>query len=171
MALDQDLAMAAANSGLIVVIAARMAQGGVTSQHPIAQYALVASTPRQMPHSALAMATLSMIPSAAQVAVANGVTIAAIVAMMVRAGVISQAPIVELVQDGLMAALHRQGVGEIDVLSSFSAACFSLREVFLHASRVLAKQGTVHEVDRLTTWLSHREVFLHVAQTCTGLIM
>jgi len=143
MALDQDLAVAAASSELIVVIAVRTAQGGVTSRHQIAEYAQVASTPQQVPHSVLAMATLSMILSAAQAAVANGVTIAAIVAMTVRAGVISQAPIVQLAQDGSMAVLHRQGVlvGEIDVLSSFSAACFSLREVFPRVALVLAKQG------------------------------
>lgn len=139
MALDQGLAVAAASLELIVVIAVRMAQGGVTSRHQIAEYAQVASTPQQVPHSVLATATLSMILSAAQEAVANGVTIAAIVAMTVRAGVISQALIVQLVQDGSMAALHRQGAGEIYVLSSLSAACFSLREVFPRAALVLAK--------------------------------
>jgi len=111
-ALDQDLVVVAASSDQIVVIAVRMAQDGVTSQHPIAQHALVASTPLKVPHSALALATLS----AAQVGVASGATIAVIVAMMVRVGVISRAPTVQLVRECLMAALHRQLAGEIDAV-------------------------------------------------------
>jgi len=109
----------AASSERIVVIAVRTAQDGVTSQHPIAQHVLVASTPRQVPHSALAMTILL----AAQVAVANGATIAAIAAMMVRVGVISRAPTVQLVQECLMAALRRQLAGEIDTVLPHASLC------------------------------------------------
>jgi len=103
----------AASSEQIVVIAARTAQDGVTRQRPIAQHALVASTPLQVPRSALATATRL----AAQVGVANGATIAAIAAMIVLVGVISRAPTVQLVQERLMAALRRQLADEIAAVS------------------------------------------------------
>jgi len=114
----------AASLEQIVVIVARMAQDGVTSQPPIAQPAPVASTPQQVLHNALATQTLAT-RLMAQVAVASGATIVAIVAMMVRVGVISRARIAQLVQDRSITVLHRQAADEIDAIVLLHA---SLRE-------------------------------------------
>merc|ERR1712176_1431220 len=133
----------------IVVIVVRMAQDGAMSQPPIVQHALAASTPQQMLHNALAMgilvmATLLMV----QVAVASGATIGANVAMMVRVGVISRAPIVQRVQDGSMAVLHRQCADEIDSIVLLHA---SLREKSSLMWHWLLERKTIEDTCR---WMS-----------------
>lgn len=116
MALDQDLAVAAASSELIVGIVARMALDGATIPLETVQYALAALTRVQAlqhalavhpaPHPAPHPALLEV------VVVASGVVTVVIAAMMARVGATSRAPIVQHVQGTSTAVLGHQHAGE-----------------------------------------------------------
>lgn len=117
MALDQDLAVAAASSELIVGIVARMALDGATIPLETVQYALVALTLAQAlqhalavhpaPHPAPHPALLEVV-----VVAASGVVTVVIAAMTARVGATSRAPIVQHVQGTSTAVLRHQHAGE-----------------------------------------------------------
>jgi len=115
--LDQDLAMAAASSELIVGIAVRMAPDGATSPLETVQYALAALTLMQALQHALAVHPAPH-PVLLEVVVvaASGVVTVVIAGMTAQVGATSRAPIVQHVQGTLTAVLGHQRAGELVVL-------------------------------------------------------
>lgn len=101
MALDQDLAVAAASLELIVGIVVRMVLDGATSPLETVQYSPAASTLVQALRRALAAHPAPAL--LAVVVAASGVVTVAIVAMTAQVGVTSRAPI----------ALHVQGISTV----------------------------------------------------------
>jgi hypothetical protein len=97
LALDQDLAVAAASSELIVGIAVKMAPDGAISLLETVQYALAALTLVQALHRALAAVHPAPHPAPHPVVAvaASGVVAVAIVAMTAQVGATSRAPIAQ----------------------------------------------------------------------------
>lgn len=130
LALDQDLAVAAANSELIVGIAVKMALDGAISLLETVQYALAALTLVQALQRALAVHPAPHpAPHPVVVVAASGVVTVAIVAMTAQVGATSRAPIAQHALGSSMVVLRHQHADELvesDKPSGGSlATCFS----------------------------------------------
>merc|ERR1712072_835262 len=127
LALDQDLAVAAASSELIVGIAVKMALDGAISLLETVQYALAALTLVQALHRALAAAHPAPHPVVA--VAASGVVAVAIVAMTAQVGATSRAAIALHALGPSTVVLRHQPADELvksdKPLGGSPATCFS----------------------------------------------